>query len=160
MASLQLDEKYLNQYFLIGNMYGIPRDVLEAYTSATYENQEKARMAHVSYCLQPKGNAFMNDFEYFFGYRESGKNIYIDWSHLPFMQVFEEQKSSVEKSKIDSLTLLLSLGVPLTEANAYLDLDFTIEEPKQQDNGQENQSQETQGGTIQEAQGIGNEETS
>jgi hypothetical protein len=160
MAALQLDAKYLSQYFLIGNMYGIPRDVLEAYASATYENQEKARMAHVSYCLQPKGNAFMNDFEYHFGYRATGKNIYIDWSHLPFMQVFEEQKSTVEKTKIKSLTSLLGLGVPLKEANAYLDLDFTIEEPKLQENGEETGQQTNQGAASQEDQGNEEEPTS
>ena len=62
MASLELDKKYLNAYYLIGKMYGIPRDVLEAYESSTFENQEKARGAHVSYALQPRGNALMNGF--------------------------------------------------------------------------------------------------
>ncbi len=126
-------------------MYGIPRDVLETYLgSATFENQEKARLSHVSYTLQPKGNDFMNSLEVYFGYEEKKKNIEIEWSHLPLMQVAEKEKSEAQKIKIDSLTSLLSLGVPIEEANKFLGLNFTIEEPKPVDNGQGGQT-ETQG---------------
>lgn len=128
MQFLALDEAYLKDYFLIGNMYNIPRDVLEAYNSSTFENQEKARMAHVSYTLQPKGEDFFDAFEDHFGYTEEGKSICIDWSHLPFMGVFEKERSEVAKSKVETWNALLASGVPLKEANAFLDLDFTIEE--------------------------------
>jgi hypothetical protein len=129
MANLQLDQAYLADYFIIGNMMNIPRDVLEANVSSTYENQEKARMSHVSYTLQPKGNDWLNSFEVHFGYQEERKNICIGWEHLPFMQVFEKDKAEKEKIKIESLSSLLKLGVPLKEANKFLGLDFTIEEP-------------------------------
>lgn len=128
MAQLQLGEKYLQTYFLIGNMYNIPRDVLEAYNSATYENQEKARAAHVNYTLDPKGNQFMNSFERHFGYRAQGKNISITWKHLPFMQVFEKERAETKKVKTETLKSLLAMGVPIKEANEFLELDFTINE--------------------------------
>jgi len=124
MAALQLDESYLADYFLIGSMYNIPRDVLEANVSSTFENQEKARMAHVSYTLQPKGNDFMNSLERFFGYDKQGKNILIDWGHLLFVQVFKKDEAAIETIKINSLNLLLNMQVPLEDANRYLDLDF------------------------------------
>jgi len=139
MNALGLDEAFLSDYFLIGSMYGIPRDVLEANVSSTYENQEKSRMAHVSYTLQPKGNDFMNLIEKHFGYKEKGINLVIDWMHLPFTQVFEAEKSSVESQKIASFKSLIDMGVSVDDANAYLDLDFKIEkkpepiEPIQED---------------------------
>lgn len=130
LAALQLPQEYLHTYFIIGNMYGIPRDVLEAYVSATYENQEKARGAHVSYCLSPKGNQFMDAYEQHFGYREQGKNICITWDHLPFVQVFAKQKADTQTTQVEVLTSLLKLGVPIEEANAYVGTEFTIEEPE------------------------------
>ena len=124
MASLELDKKYLNAYYLIGKMYGIPRDVLEAYESSTFENQEKARGAHVSYSLQPRGNALMNGFERMFGYQSEGKDIFISWDHLPFMQVFEEQRANIKKTNLDSLDKMLSMGFTKEEANGYLGTNF------------------------------------
>lgn len=129
LGNLKLDESYLADYFTIGTMYGIPRDVLEAYVSSTYENQEKARMAHVSYTLQPKGNDFLNSLESFFGYDLLGINLYISWDHLPFMQVFEKDRAETKKKTVECLSSLLKTGVPIEEANEFLGTKFTIEEP-------------------------------
>lgn len=140
-ASLKLDESYLHAYFVIGTMYGIPKDVLEAHNSGTYENQEKARGAHVSYCLQPKGDILMNAFEKMFGYED--RDIVIDWEHLPFMQVFAKDRAQAEQIKTVSLLNLLKAGVPLEEINEFLDTEFTELELKQVSNGQgENQGTE------------------
>lgn len=127
MGALQLKENYLHQYFLIGNMFNIPRDVLEAYNSATWENQEKARAAHVNYTLEPKGEQFMDGFEVHFGYREQGKKINMSWSHLPFVQVFAKEKAETQTITINNLNSLLALGVKIKHANKYLGTDFEIE---------------------------------
>ena len=124
MASLELGKAYLEDYFLIGSMYGIPRDVLEAYNSSTYENQEKARGAHISYCLQPKGDQFMNELANIFGYSEQGKKLSISWAHLPFMQVFEKERAEVQNKKILTLTNMLKINIPLEECNAFLETKF------------------------------------
>lgn len=124
MASLELGKAYLEDYFLIGSMYGIPRDVLEAYASSTYENQEKARGAHVSYCLQPKGDQFMNELARIWGYTEAGKTIEVTWDHLPFMQVFEKERAEVQNKKILTLTNMLKINIPLEECNAFLETNF------------------------------------
>jgi hypothetical protein len=124
MASLELGKAYLEDYFLVGSMFGIPRDVLEAYNSSTYENQEKARASHVSYTLQPKGNDFMSALAKRWGYDKEGKSIVIDWAHLPFMQVFEKDRAQTEGLKIKSFIDLLNQGVSLEEANEFLDLKF------------------------------------
>ncbi len=131
LASLQLPAEYSHQYFLIGSMYGIPRDVLEAYNSgSTYENQEKARGAHVNYCLDPKGEQFMDSFENHFGYNETGKTICMSWDHLPFMQIFAKDEVAVKKTTVEILNSLLQLRVPIEQANEYLGTNFEIEEPE------------------------------
>ena len=121
---LDLDKAYLDQYFIIGSMYGIPRDVLEAYVSSTYENQEKARASHVTYTLQPKGNDFFQGLAKRFGYDIAGKEIFIDWSHLPFMQVFERDRALTNNTNIQTLTALLKLNVDIDDANYFLGTNF------------------------------------
>lgn len=128
LRTLELDKQYLGDYFLIGSMYGIPRDVLEAYVSSTYENQEKARASHVSYTLQPAGNDLMQRIAQHFGYDNQNITLEIDWSHLPFMQVFEGQRADVEQKKITTFDKMLKIGIPLKEINEFLDVQFTINE--------------------------------
>jgi hypothetical protein len=113
IANLKLDEQYLNQYFIIGSMYGIPRDVLEANItgSSTYENQEKATGKHISYALQPKGDDL---FEWFSNF--TGVEMKITWQHLPFMQVFERDRAEVNKLKAETLKILIESGVEPKDA--------------------------------------------
>jgi len=153
MASLQLKDQYLHQYFVIGSMYNIPRDVLEAYNSSTYENQEKARAAHTNYCLEPKGEQFMDSFENHFKYPEQGKNITISWKHLPFMQVFAKEKADTQKVTIENLNSLLALGVSIDQANEYLGTEFEIEEPPQDE--QQNQQGQVEEGSPSEEESQG-----
>lgn len=151
LAALQLDKEYLHQYFLIGNMYGIPRDVLEAYNSATYENQEKARAAHVNYTLEPKGNQFMDSYEVHFGYKQQKKNIKISWDHLPFVQVFAKEKVETKKVTVEVLNSLLTLGVSIEQANEFLGTEFEITEPTPaQENGQ---TQTGEGQQVEDGEG-------
>ena len=113
IANLKLDDQYLNQYFVIGSMYGIPRDVLEANIKggSTYENQEKATGKHISYALQPKGDDL---FEWFAGF--TGVEMKISWRHLPFMQVFERDRAEVTKMKAETLKILIDSGIEPKEA--------------------------------------------
>lgn len=131
LNALALPDQYLAQFFLIGSMYNIPRDVLELYASSKYENQEKARAGHVSYTLDPKGQDLMERFSQVWGYPAMGKKIVIDWSHLSFMQVFEREKTETQLKKTIALTNLAKLNVPIDEANAFLGTKFTeYEQPK------------------------------
>jgi len=120
----ELDEAYKNDFFMIGSMYGIPKDVLEVYANgSTYENQEKARGAHVSYTLEPAGNQFMAMLSKRFGY--TTKDIIMDWEHLPFMQVFAKERAETEYKKTQSLLNLMKAGVNIDEINSTLDTNFT-----------------------------------
>ena len=119
---LRLSENYLDEYFLIGNMYNIPRDVLEAYQSSTFENQEKARGSHVSYTLEPKGEEFCNHFEKHFRYKDDEKQIQMSWNHLPFMQVFEKDFAEKDNIKAETMKILVENGIPLKEARDIVKL--------------------------------------
>lgn len=126
LQQLALDEAYLNQYYIIGSMYNIKRDVLEANISkgSTYENQEKAMGGHVSYTLEPKGNYLFEALAKRFGYFDAGKKICISWDHLPFMQIFEADRAKVRNMNVSTLNALLKAGVKFEAANNFLDLGF------------------------------------
>lgn len=139
LGNLKLPEIYTSQYYLIGSMYGIPKDVMEAYlqNGATYENQEKAVGRHISYTLQPKGNDFFESVGKRWGYAEQGKEICISWDHLPFMQVFEKDRMALKQQQITTFQSMMKLNIPLQEINEFLDTNFSnasYEQPKSQAN--------------------------
>lgn len=115
--NLKLDSAYREDYFTIGNMFGIPRDVLEAFNSSTYENQEKARGAHIEYCLQPKGNDLADGLEKMFGYSDLDIDIQMSWNHLSFMQVFEKERADVKHRKMETLKMVYDMGVVIPDLN-------------------------------------------
>lgn len=117
-----LDDSYLADYYKIGKLYGIPRDVLEAYESSTYDNQEKARGSHVSYTLSPKGCDLGDSISKRLDYGE--KKISLDWSHLPFMQVFKKDEAKVNETNAKSLEKLIKSGVEPESAALMLGLDI------------------------------------
>lgn len=126
IANLQLDQSYWADYFIIGAMYNIPQDVLEWYLKgSTFENQEKSRGAHVSYCLQAKGDILFQSLTSYLGYNKKGLEIIIDWEHLPFMQVFAKERAETESIKVNTLNSLMDAGVKIEEINKFLDTEFT-----------------------------------
>jgi len=121
MKSMELSQSYLADYAVIGGMYNIPRDVLEANQSSTYENQEKARSSHIAYCLDPKGQELSQGITDFFGLVGE---IVMSWDHLPFVQVMEKEREETKAKKLANLKSLLELGIDQKEALAFVDLKF------------------------------------
>lgn len=112
IARLKLDECYFNDFFMIGSMYGIPRDILEAnLKGSTYENQEKATNRHVEYTLKPKGQLLTDTLEDKFNYSE----LIMSWEHLAFNQVFEKERQEVIKMKLDNKILADANNINLDE---------------------------------------------
>lgn len=122
-----LDEAFLNDYYLIGKAFGIPRDVLEAYNSSTYENQEKARASHISYTIQPKMNDLCTALESYFGYDKEGKSIEIDYSHLPHVQVFEKEKAEARRLNAMAMKDLIDAGGNPEQVAEYLEIDIDMD---------------------------------
>lgn len=112
IARLKLDECFYNDYFMIGSMYGIPRDVLEAnLKGSTYENQEKAVNRHVEYVLKPKGQMLTDSFEDLFNYSD----LVMSWEHLSFNQVFERERQEVIKLKLENKILANDNNINIDE---------------------------------------------
>lgn len=121
----KLDESYHNDFYKVGASYNIPKDVLEAsLNGSTYENQAESRGAHISYTLAPAAESLCDAWSNRFSYSGS-KEIVISWDHLQFMQVFEKKRSELQKTKSETLIILMKAGVPLDEINKMLDLELT-----------------------------------
>lgn len=114
IAKLKLDESFYNDYFMIGSMYGIPRDVLEAnLRGSTYENQEKATGRHIEYSIKPAADDFTDRLEKKFGFED----IRLEYTHLSFNQIFEQQKAEKQKIQLENVKIAKELG-GITEAQA------------------------------------------
>lgn len=147
MKNLELSKSYQEDYFLIGNMYNIPRDVLEAFNSSTYENQEKARAMHVAYVCEPKGEILGQELSRHFGLE--GVKIVTAYDHLPFVQVLEKGREETKQKKLENLKTMLDMGIDQKEALKYVDLDFkpfNYEKPVNTSNERESQESGGEGG--------------
>lgn len=143
----ELDKSFLGDYYLCGKLFGIPRDVLEAYESSTYENQEKARMSHVTYTIQPGNEELCEALSSHFGYKD--KKLVIDYSHLPFMQAGEKDRSETNKNNAEALVKLVDAGADQQQAADYLGIEVEMKNPRN-----ENRQQETNGKGVIKLQTI------
>lgn len=118
LNKLKLDESFLQQYFIIGKMFGVPKDVLESYLQGggTFENQEKATGKHISYALQPAIDDFTDFLESKFGFED----LRGDWNHLLFNQVFLKDKAETQSLQLDNIQKAKEMGA------------FTDEEAKEE----------------------------
>lgn len=123
IANLKLDDSYYSDFFLIGSMYNIPKDVLEAsLQGSTYENQEMATGRHVEYSLKPAANAFTDAIEYTFGFED----LRMEWNHLSFNQVFEEKRVDRQKKQLENLQLAVNLGYAIPDLNERVEQILTM----------------------------------
>lgn len=108
IARLKLDESFYNDYFMIGTMFGIPKDVLESnIKGSTFENQEKATGKHIEYALSLKIKMLCEFFNNLFPVDD----LFGSWDYLSFNQVFEKEKSERKKIDLENLKLAKELGL-------------------------------------------------
>ena len=125
-----LDEAFMTDAFLIGKLLNIPKDVIEMLGDTTYENQEKARAAIISYNIQPDADDFCQGLTRYFGLNEQNLEIKLDYSHLPFVQVFENEMAETKGKKSEAFRTLIESGADQTEAAQWLGIDIeTFNEP-------------------------------
>jgi len=124
LKTKELDHSFLNDAYVIGRIYQIPKDVIQAFyeNGAKYENAKLATADHVDYALQPKGKDFVRGLAKYFGFEDI--EVYMDWSHLPFMQVRQMQKYDAELNRAKALKELLTSGVDAADASRLLDYEF------------------------------------
>ncbi len=112
LLKLGYNETYLAKYFIIGSMFGIPRDVLEAnLKGSTYENQEKSTGKHISYSIQPMADDLMEWFSDFMG-----TEFRMSYAYLPFMQIFEKDRAETVNQKAEAFSKLVTNGISQEDA--------------------------------------------
>lgn len=120
----ELDQSYFSDYFKIGQMFGIKKEVLDAsLNGSTYENQAEATGSYVEFTLTPSSQLFYSRLAKRFGY--TTKEILTSWDHLSFMQLFEKRRAETLKIKADTLIVLMKAGIKIEEINVILDTNFT-----------------------------------
>ena len=108
LAQLELPDQYLKQLHIVGNMFGIPKDLLEALdTRTSYENQEKSLGRFVDYTLKPIGQKITDLFEVL----EDLQDLRLTFSHLPFNKVFEIEAQKSLSLKLDNIMKAKELGL-------------------------------------------------
>lgn len=127
LADLRLDETYVNDLLIIGDMYGIPKELIGALIEgSTYENQEKALSRHISYSEMPKAQDLIEGLAYHFNVNPDDYEM--TWDYLPFMQEDESKRAEVNERNVRTLKELISLGVKIDDAQEFLGLeDLTID---------------------------------
>lgn len=105
-----LDDAFMNDAFIIGKVLNIPKNVIELVgDDATHENQEKARAAVISYCIQGPMDEFCQVLKDYFSVQDV--NLTMTYDHLPFVQVFEEQKASTNEKNANAYMRLVRGGL-------------------------------------------------
>lgn len=118
-----LDKAFMNDAFIIGKMYNIPKDVIESFEQgSTYENQEKARAAIISYCIAPAAADFCRGVLEFFDV--TGMHLELDYSHLPFVQTFEKDKAETLRLKSVAFKTMVSAGIRPEDAAELCGFDL------------------------------------
>lgn len=129
MAKLKLDDAYDADLMNIGNMYNIPKEILDVLKKgSTYENQEKAIGRHIGYSIQPKGDDLANGIETYFGYDKKKRDIFLSWDHLPFMQVFEADRAEVNKKNAETFKIMVDSGITPESAIKLLKMEVEFKE--------------------------------
>ena len=108
LKDLKLDESYIADLTIIGNMYGLSKDVLDIIAKgSTYENKEKSTGNFVDYTLMPKVVQHTDLYEILF----DKQDLRGSFKHLPFNAVFEADKINNKKIEVETLKTAKELGL-------------------------------------------------
>ena len=111
LSALKLDDSYIADLSIIGNMYGLTKDVLDVVIKgSTHENKEKAIGAFIDYSMMPKVQQHSDLYEIIFDKQE----IRGSFKHLPFNAVFEAEKINNNKIELENLKIAAELGLDAT----------------------------------------------
>lgn len=117
LATLKLDDSYIADLSIIGNMYGMTKDVLDIVAKgSTYENKEKSLGAFIDYSMMPKLVQETDLWEIIF----EVEDLRGTFKHLPFNAVFEVDRVNNLKVMLENLKLAQELGMDETEIKAKL----------------------------------------
>lgn len=145
----KIDRAFMNDGFIIGKIYNIPRDVIERFDEgSTYENQEKARASVISYSVSPAMEDLCKGLLDYFNLSNDFELV-MDYSHLPFVQTFEKDRAETMDNYATAFRKLVEAGADQEEAAEVCGFNFKkpFREPKpmpgsQQSNGAEDSNKQ------------------
>jgi len=112
LASLKLDDSYVADLSIVGNMYGVSKDVLDIMAKgSTFENKEKSIGAFIDYTLMPKVQQHSDLIENILDIQE----VRGSFKHLPFNAIFEAEKVLNRKTELESLKIAFDMGYNVEE---------------------------------------------
>lgn len=132
IAQLELDKSFLADYYIIGKLYNINRDVLEANLErgSTFDNQSVARASHIEYTLKPKGEDLVDGIKSYFGLEN---RLELSWDHLLFTQVLKKDEADVKKTTADTIKTLVDAGLTIDSINELLEIEIELTPKKNSD---------------------------
>ncbi len=128
---LMLDDNISSDAMRIFSVYDIPRSVLnwwakgQAGLGDSGSSEEIAAVRWIQNSIQLDADDFCNTWSNFFNYREQGKKIVMDFSHLPVMQVLETKRMEGIERQAKILDALIKAQMPLADALRISGLDET-----------------------------------
>ena len=112
LYKLRLDDSVKADFSLVCAVYGMPKEVADIIAEgSTYENQEKAIGRHVDYFHSAKAKDLMEGLMDEFGWTD----LKYSFEHLSFNQVFEVEKQTRIKLKLENEKLAKELNVKLED---------------------------------------------
>lgn len=117
LSNLKLDDSYISDLSIIGNMYGLGKDVLDILSKgSTFENKEKAIGSFIDYAIMPKAQQNSDLYEIIF----EKEDIRGSFKHLPFNAVFEQEKINNNTIELNNLKIASELGLDAKIVNNKL----------------------------------------
>ena len=124
-----LDKAWLDDAMKIGQMLKIPQDVIGNLTKgSTYENQEMARAAIVSYALEPDSQDFCKGILDYFKIKDMVLKYSFD--HLPFVQAFEKSRSEVKMNLAKAFKDMVDGGADQKQSADFLGIEIDTFGPR------------------------------
>lgn len=110
LDNFKFPDQYSKLLHVIGNMYDIPKDILEALEgkAQTYENQEKAMARFIDYTITPLTNELV---AYLLKEFPEVEELRPSFAYLPFNKVFEIEKQKNISLKLDNIEKARDLGM-------------------------------------------------
>ena len=111
LSSLKLDESYIADLSIIGNMYDLGKDILDIIAKgSTFDNKEKSVGSFVDYAMMPKAQQHSDLYEIIL----EKEDIRGTFKHLPFNAVFESEKIANTTIELNNLKVAQELGLDAT----------------------------------------------
>jgi phage portal protein BeeE len=129
---LLLFEEIEDDFAAICGAYGMARDIFPSTKGATFENQKQAYVQTYQNTIQPEADLLMRMLSDRLGLTDQGLKLEADYSWLPVMQADKQSEEAANKSKAETLSIMLKDGVITKEQYAQqFGVDLVEQEEEQ-----------------------------